>query len=266
MELFLYLLLAHILGDFFLQNQHICDEKKEKGLCGIHLYGHAFVIFVLSAIVMFSIKLWFAAIIIGVTHLVIDAIKSFLEKKLKNKGTEFENRFSLWLFIVDQCLHVIIILVVSLWSVKLNSWNQPSYLSFITAKHLLLILAFLICSKPANVLIREILNYCQVKTMKDEGFDNSKEEATFKSGALIGVFERWIILLFLLVKGYLVIGYLITAKSILRFGEGERNERIEYILAGTLVSFAISIICGLLVTEYSNKVFFLFERFLNNSL
>lgn len=256
MKLFLYLVLAHIVGDFFLQNQHVCDEKRDKVLCSPYMYGHAFVIFVLSSIVMFSVKFWFAALIIGISHLCIDSIKSFIEKKLKSKGTVFENRFSLWLFVLDQCIHIIIILIVSWWLVKYHNWSQPEFMKVVNARYLLVIIAFLMCSKPANVLIRLILDYCQVKTIKGDVVDNSvKEDASFKSGALIGVFERWIILAFMLVNQYLTIGYLITAKSILRFGEGERNERIEYILAGTLVSFAIAITCGLFVEKYVDKVF-----------
>lgn len=265
MELFLYLLLAHIVGDFFLQSQHICNEKKEKGLCGSHLYGHAFVIFILSAVVMFSIKNWFAASIIGISHLIIDSIKSFFEKKLKYKGIEYENRYNLLLFIADQCLHLLIILIISWWVLQCNEWKLPQYLRSINARDLLILIAFLFCSKPANVFIRLILDFCQVKTIKGNVDDSIiKEEASFKSGSLIGVFERWIILLFMLVNQYLTIGYLITAKSILRFGEGERNERIEYILAGTLVSFAIAIVCGLLVTVFKNRLLNFYYLIINS--
>jgi hypothetical protein len=62
---------------------------------------------------------------------------------------------------------------------------------------------------------------------------------------LIGTIERWLILVFILLGRYEVIGFLIAAKSIIRFGNDNRNET-EYFLAGTLLSIAIAVGCGLL--------------------
>ncbi|RZM05531.1 MAG: hypothetical protein EOO88_54740 [Pedobacter sp.] len=48
---------------------------------------------------------------------------------------------------------------------------------------------------------------------------------------------------------YTAIGFLMTAKSILRFSEKETNTQLktEYILVGTLVSFASSAIIGMII-------------------
>jgi hypothetical protein len=48
------------------------------------------------------------------------------------------------------------------------------------------------------------------------------------------------------------IGFLITAKSILRFSETKKEagrKEAEYILIGTLISFAFSIITGLFILQ-----------------
>jgi hypothetical protein len=42
-------------------------------------------------------------------------------------------------------------------------------------------------------------------------------------------------------------GFLVAAKSILRFSEIKESEKSEYVLAGTLVSIAIAIACGIMV-------------------
>jgi hypothetical protein len=64
----------------------------------------------------------------------------------------------------------------------------------------------------------------------------------------IGRFERVLTVTFVLLDRYEAIGFLITAKSILRFGEtrapGARKEA-EYILIGTMLSFTAAIFVGL---------------------
>ena len=60
-------------------------------------------------------------------------------------------------------------------------------------------------------------------------------------GSLIGQLERALIFAFVLV-GYLEgIGFLVAAKSILRFKNTEEQKMAEYVLIGTLMSFALAI-------------------------
>ena len=47
-QLFLNLLLAHVVGDFYCQTGRSCLGKREKGLKGSDLYVHALIILVLS--------------------------------------------------------------------------------------------------------------------------------------------------------------------------------------------------------------------------
>ena len=42
-------------------------------------------------------------------------------------------------------------------------------------------------------------------------------------------------------------GFLVAAKSILRFSETKESDKSEYVLAGTLVSIAIAVACGCLL-------------------
>jgi hypothetical protein len=52
------------------------------------------------------------------------------------------------------------------------------------------------------------------------------------------------------------IGFLLTAKSILRFNDikgDEQRSLSEYVLLGTLVSFAVSIAVGLTVLKLAGK-------------
>jgi len=71
-----------------------------------------------------------------------------------------------------------------------------------------------------------------------------------EAGKWIGIFERILVFTFVIVNHFEGIGFLIAAKSILRFsdikGDSMRKEA-EYILIGTLMSFASSILVGLAV-------------------
>ena len=65
---------------------------------------------------------------------------------------------------------------------------------------------------------------------------------------LIGWFERFLIVTFLLIGDTAAIGFIAIAKTILRFGES-RDDRdfAEYVLCGTLVSFSAALLLGLLL-------------------
>jgi hypothetical protein len=66
------------------------------------------------------------------------------------------------------------------------------------------------------------------------------------AGRWIGYLERVMILTFVLLGEFTAIGFLVTAKSSLRF-EATRVEG-EYILLGTLYSFAAAVVTGVAAT------------------
>ena len=103
----------------------------------------------------------------------------------------------------------------------------------------LLILAVLLCMKPANILIKLILEKYQVG--ESESCDNIKN-----AGALIGNLERILTIVFVLLGQFEAIGFIVAAKSILRFKDTD-TAKTEYVLAGTFLSFWIVILCGLMV-------------------
>ena len=74
----------------------------------------------------------------------------------------------------------------------------------------------------------------------------ARESRGFENGGLvIGQLERMMIFVFVLVGQPTAIGFLIAAKSILRFGEIKDHENrmeAEYIIIGTFMSFAYGII------------------------
>jgi hypothetical protein len=68
-----------------------------------------------------------------------------------------------------------------------------------------------------------------------------------RGGRMIGMFERAIIFTLVLLGEFSAIGFLITGKSIIRFAQSNEKLRSEYVLVGTMVSYAVAILAGVLV-------------------
>lgn len=222
-ELFLCLLLAHIVADFFLQTKNSCARKKESKWYGPHPYFHGLVVFALSWLVSWEFRFWWCAWVIGITHFAIDMWKSYRDDKVE------------W-FIVDQCMHIIVLATVAFLWCKVNEWNIPLG---IEARTIAICDAILLCWKPANIFIKLMLKRYSV---------NMPEESKtgFNAGALIGNLERWLILAFVLMGRYEALGLLVAAKSIIRYSD-QQVLKTEYVLAGTLMSIFIAVVAGLAV-------------------
>ena len=184
--LFLSLVLAHIIGDFYLQTDKCCEQKEARKFKSWFLYVHAITIGLLSWIIVPSCGFGLWALLIAVSHFAIDAVKIHCPK-------------GLWSFVIDQLLHLGILAAISTIyemtkELPLQMIDIPS--SFSTP---LLILAVLLCMKPANILIKLILEKYQVG--ESESCDNIKN-----AGALIGNLERILTIVFVLL-GQFVFGF-----------------------------------------------------------
>lgn len=76
------------------------------------------------------------------------------------------------------------------------------------------------------------------------------EAGLVKGGRLIGYSERLLIYVFVLANAPSAIGFLVTAKSIFRFGDvtgKARRKHAEYVIIGTLLSFAYAVTVSYLV-------------------
>jgi len=70
------------------------------------------------------------------------------------------------------------------------------------------------------------------------------------AGRLIGITERFLVLTFMLLNQFAAIGFLIAAKSILRF-QGKESIKTEYVLIGTMLSFGLAIGTGLVIQLFN---------------
>ncbi len=233
MDLITFILLqifAHLLADYTFQTDKKAQDKNLKGFKSKFLKWHVLIVFVTSWILSFQIKFVFASLIIAITHWIIDGFKP----KLNNGKYQF---------FIDQLLHLAIVIIVTYSYYQYFEIN--TFFIKINIKYLLLILAFYITEKPTNILIREILKLYKIKL-------NSAKNELLNAGKLIGIIERWLILLFVFLQQYEAIGFLIAAKSILRYNpknDDKNFNKTEYVLVGTMLSFFVAILIGIIVNK-----------------
>lgn len=212
--------LAHLLGDFMLQPDKWIENKNRRTYKSKYLYYHVLIHFVLILVVLeFDFKYWVALIIIPISHYVIDLGKLVLRKKIETKT----------LFFIDQGLHFLVIFLVT----KLYFSFQFDFSQAFTPKVLLLLTAFVSISYVASVVIKILISKWK-----------QENEATNAAGKYIGMMERILVFVFIVLNHWEGVGFLLAAKSVFRFGDLTKSHEVrltEYILIGTLLSFGIAI-------------------------
>jgi hypothetical protein len=69
-----------------------------------------------------------------------------------------------------------------------------------------------------------------------------------RMGMLIGWFERFLAITFLLLDQGAAIGFIVAAKSILRFSETKEDKDFaEYVLLGTLISVSVAVLVSIMI-------------------
>ena len=84
---------------------------------------------------------------------------------------------------------------------------------------------------------------------------NSNIEGPGNRGKAIGNLERLLVILFVCLNNYSLIGFLFTAKSLIRFKELEEKETekgfVEYYLLGSFISILLAILSGILIKVFT---------------
>ncbi len=228
MLLLIKLLIAHLLGDFFLQPTAWIKDKVQKKFRSGWLYVHALIHGLLALLLVWDLTFWWAALIISITHLIIDGLKMTFQH-------ERNERF---LFFLDQLLHITVI--GFLWYI----WTDYPILTgaIFTPQNCLNLAALMIVTLPSSVFIKIMISHWM--PFKGEAGSTSLESA----GKYIGMLVRIFVLVFILTGHWEGIGFLIAAKSIFRFGDIKESEGLkltEYFMIGTLLSFGMAIFTGL---------------------
>jgi hypothetical protein len=108
-----------------------------------------------------------------------------------------------------------------------------------------IITGLLLAANEVNYLIRILFNIFGL-LKKDDSADSVQEDE-LNAGRIIGIIERLIIFLFVLMGEFSAIGLILVAKGIARFDELKDRKFAEYFLIGTLFSFLIAIAVAVVV-------------------
>jgi hypothetical protein len=231
MIILIKLILAHFIGDFLLQSKSWVEEKELKKALSPKFYLHVLIHGILILLILWELEYWLLALLLMVSHGIIDIIKLYAQK---------ENNKTSWFFI-DQVFHIISILIIWVlfirpdldlitWYENINIWIYSLALFFITI---------------VSGIVMQVLLSGLSKELTD-----SNEESLNNAGKYIGILERIFVFTFVVTSNWEGIGFLLAAKSVFRFGdlkESKDRKLTEYILIGTLLSFGIAIATGMLV-------------------
>lgn len=227
------LIIAHLIGDFFLQPNAWVKDKERRKLKSTKLYLHVVIHVALIFVIFLRFDVWKTALTIGVIHLIIDALK-YIFQTHKNARI---------LFFADQVLHFSSIVVV--WhlfykgSLDIGFLNDPNTWVLISGA--------LFLTMPTSIVMKVII----AKWIPDNQPDSPK--SLENAGKYIGILERILIFLFILTNHFEAVGFLLAAKSIFRFGDLKEKHDLkltEYVLIGTLLSFGLAIVTAMLTQSF----------------
>ncbi|HZY80252.1 MAG TPA: DUF3307 domain-containing protein [Cyclobacteriaceae bacterium] len=231
--IFFKLLIVHMLGDFVLFRSDRLKEKGKNLWRSNQLLIHTAIHFILAWIALWNIYYWPYALAIGLSHYVGDLAY----------GTMSHRRPQIW-FVADQVFHVLIIVVVAslITGITLVDGVMSLNVSWV------MIAGFVAVSFPAARCISIFLSQWPPARSSE------KLKGMVSAGLWIGILERALIYIFIIAGHWEGIGFLLAAKSIFRFGDLTSSKDIyltEYIMVGTLLSFSIAVITGLLAIYFS---------------
>lgn len=143
------------------------------------------------------------------------------------------------LLFADQILHLLTIF----GSYYLFYPNNINLNFEVNESHLMFLLAVLVLSYPTSIIMKVIFSKWHLSKIVSE------KESLEDAGTYIGILERLLVFIFIILDQWEAVGFLITAKSVFRFGDlsaAKERKLTEYVLIGTLISFGIAIITGLI--------------------
>jgi hypothetical protein len=231
-------LIAHILYDFFFQNDFWVRHRRRYKYRSRPLYWHVIIVFFVSWIFSFQLAFFVCSFLIALSHFLLDGMKAKISKIRIGRIKIFSKGF----FFIDQIIHlIVIVLFVNAFD---NIWGIDPIVNFpFKPEYFVMMLAYLVCLKPSNIFIREFFNMYNFKIFNQPGED------LLNAGKIIGNIERILTLTLLIFEQFEAVGFIIAGKSILRY-EGVKTSKTEYVLIGTLLSFGIAIIISILLSKF----------------
>lgn len=233
LETFIALLTAHLLADFVFQtNKMVANKRKPLVFC-----LHILIIVVLAILLLGTLSIPLL-VILGISHLMMDAIKIVV---FKNPTTGF---------IVDQLFHLAIIVFLALiypMAFTAGIWGEkfPDYVNEY------MIVLCLISGLVTTLKVGGITIGLLTRSLKEEmeAIQTDEEKGLTKGGEYIGQLERVLVMIAVLIGQPLTIGFIMTVKTFLRFNDSKKRKAAEYIMIGTFLSIAWGVVVAVLTNH-----------------
>lgn len=244
LQVFLALLVAHLIGDFPLQSRCMVDGKTAFSASAYLRHGLIHLATATLALALFlPAAAWrwatiYALLFLTVGHLALDLSKSVAVRF--RPGLEGAS-----LFAADQLAHVAIVALAT----AIVAGNVPD-LSVVTGgwrayqdQVLVLSTVLLLFLFPVGYLIRYLLDpFSEELVAADEAF-----EGLTNAGLYIGMLERALLIIAFAVGSMTAVGLIVGAKSIVRYPRFQSRAFAEYFLIGTLLSVGSAALGGWLL-------------------
>lgn len=261
--LFIPLVAGHLLGDFVIQPDWMAGGKHRVRVVLLH----AVLVAGTSWLLMGHFGTWWWLLpTLAVTHLAVDLAKGVGDRWVEPAGSipddaapagagaprprALNGRIAL--FLLDQMAHLLVLAGI-VWAVSAGATLQgtlsgrglwldlfgPGYLTV-----LVLVSGWVVAAPAAGFFLSLFLGRFEAELSPEQ-----RGGGLTRGGYWIGVTERTLIYVFILVGELAGIGFLAAAKSVFRIGEvkeASHRSLAEYILIGTLLSFALAMVIGLL--------------------
>lgn len=225
-QTFAALLLAHVLADFTFQTDWMVQRKRNPLVFLLHII----IVFAFTTAALGGI--WELAIVVAAAHFVIDAVKLW--------ALPLRVRRSFAAFALDQTAHLATLCAAAIHfpgAVAAGSWAGWLDIAVVPA----LLLSGMIVTVTAGGYAVGMLTARFSQQVESRGMVDA--------GRMIGQLERALIFLLIMVEQPAGIGFLIAAKSILRFDTTREDHKTsEYVIIGTLAS-----VTWALLTSYATR-------------
>lgn len=286
----LSLLIAHLVADFWLQTDAMVKNKTK------NLKKHMLHHFMTTGLALIFIN-WgdspyftnfigyflLPLVFIVMTHFVIDLLKLKLLDTIK--ATDSNSLKKLWFFLIDQILHIMMLLIACILFFQLQATTIIESLLQLFSEHhsisivnalLLIVILFIFATSVSGHIVKLVVGslpsdfanfegeftlHHQLKETnsshqpkRESNFTEQYHYLTYSNplpsrGRVIGYIERLLVILLTMVGAYSSIAFIIAAKSIARFKQLDDRNWAEYFLLGTLTSIFLGLMLGLLAKE-----------------
>lgn len=219
-EIWILLIAAHVYGDFVLQTDKIAANKSNPLCLLLHASTHG----VLAYLVLQQWTFWPLLFAVALVHGLID----FVKLRSGSGSTAFA---------VDQLVHGLTLAAIA-WVLAQTGLLIEGIEGVAFGKEIVIGAGFVASVWGAGFYVGKIADEM---TAGNSSLRDELSKGLRGGGATIGKLERALIFFFVAIGQPTGIGFLVAAKSILRFEEAKKQPLAEYVLIGTLWSFGLAL-------------------------